>query len=171
MIERPNAVTFKGNPMTLVGPVMKVGDIAPAFRLTGGGLSDVDSTSFAGKIIVLSVVPSIDTPVCAIQTKRFNKEASALSKDVAIVTASMDLPFAQGRFCAAEGIDQVVLGSDYKYRNLGETYGVLVKELALLARAVFVIGRDGTIVHVEYVSEIADEPDYEAALVAVRKAL
>jgi len=171
MAERSGAVTFKDNPVTLVGPEIKAGDKAPAFKLVGNDLADVDNGSYEGKVLVVSVVPSLDTPVCATQTRTFNKEASALSGDVVILTASLDLPFAQKRFCGAEGIDRVVTASDYKYHSFGETFGVLIKELGLLARAVFVIDRGGKVVHAEYVAEVTHEPNYDAAMSAVKAAL
>lgn len=171
MTERANAVKFKGKPVTLIGKQVRKGDTAKPFQLTANDLSDLRSETYKGKVIVLSVVPSLDTSVCAAQTRRFNQEAAGLSKDVAIVTVSMDLPFAQSRFCGAEGIDRVVTASDYKHRSFGEAYGVLIQELGLLARAVFVIDKAGKIVHAQYVPEITTEPDYASALEAVRKAL
>ena len=171
MTERANAATFKGTPLTLVGPEIKVGDQAPHFRLVGNDLSDIDCSSFLGKVRVLSVAPSLDTPVCAAQTRRFNREAVNLSDDVVILSVSLDLPFALSRFCGAEGIERVLTASDYKYRTFGEAYGVYVRELGLLARAVFVIDRDDKVVHAEYVREVTSEPDYAAALKAVRAAL
>lgn len=171
MAERANVATFKGNPLTLVGAELKVGDRAPHFKLVGNDLSDVESATFHGKVRVLSVAPSLDTPVCATQTRRFNKEAVDLSDDVAILSVSLDLPFALSRFCGAEGIERVLTASDYKYRSFGEAYGVYIRELGLLARAVFVIDRDDKVVHAEYVREVTSEPDYAAALEAVRAAL
>jgi len=170
MTERSNAVTFKGNPLTLVGPEIKVGDPAPHFKLVGKDLTDVVCESFHGKVRVLSVAPSIDTPVCATQTRTFNKEAAGLSEDVVILCVSRDLPFALARFCGAEGIERVITASDYKYQTFGEAYGVYIRELGLLSRAVFVIDREGEVVHVEYVAEITNEPDYAAALRAVKTA-
>jgi thiol peroxidase len=171
MVERANVVSSKGAPLTLLGPEIKVGDKAPGFKVVGKDMADVELASYDGKVRVLSVAPSIDTSVCATQMRTFNQKASALSDDVVILGVSMDLPFALGRFCGAEGIDRVVMTSDYKYRSFGERYGVLIKELGLLARSVFVIDRQGQVVHVEYVREVPTEPDYEAALVAVRKVL
>jgi len=171
MVERAQAATFKGNPLTLVGTELKVGDQAPSFKLVGNDLSDVDSGSFRGKVRVLSVAPSLDTPVCATQTRTFNKEAVNLSDELVILSVSGDLPFALARFCGAEGIEHVVTASDYKYGTFGEAYGVYVRELGLLARAVFVIGKDDKIAHAEYVGEVTHEPDYEAALTAVKAAL
>ena len=171
MTERANAITFKGKPLTLLGPEIKVGDRAPDFKLVGNDLADIDSASLRGKVRVLSVAPSLDTPVCAAQTRTFNKEAAGLSEDVVILSVSLDLPFALARFCGAEGIERVLTASDYKYRTFGEAYGVYIRELGLLARAVFVIDRNETIVHAEYVPEVTQEPDYAAGLKTVRAAL
>ena len=171
MTERANAVTFKGKPLTLVGPEIKVGDLAPHFKLVGNDLADIDCESFHGKVRVLSVAPSIDTPVCATQTRTFNKEAVGLSKDVVVLSVSLDLPFALARFCGAEGIERVITASDYKYCAFGEAYGTYIRELGLLTRAVFVIDREGKIVHAEYVPEVTNEPEYAAAIEAVKAAL
>jgi len=171
MTEQSGAVTFKGKPMTLEGPEIKVGDKAPHFKLVGNDLADIECKSFHGKVRVLSVAPSIDTPVCAMQTRTFNKEAAGLSEDVVVLSVSLDLPFALKRFCGAEGIERVITASDYKYRDFGEAYGVLIRELGLLTRAVFVINREGKVIHAEYVAEITNEPDYAAALKAVKSAV
>jgi len=171
MTERGNAVTFKGNPVTLAGPEIKAGDHAPHFKLVGNDLADIECKSFQGKVRVLSVAPSLDTPVCAMQTRTFNKEAAGLSEDVVILSVSLDLPFALKRFCGAEGIDRALTASDYKYRDFGEAYGVLIRELGLLTRAVFVINREGKVIHAEYVPEVTSEPDYAAAFAAVKTAL
>ena len=171
MAERPGAVTFQGGPLTLTGAEIKAGRTAPSFTLTANNLSDLKSDSYRGKVLVLSVVPSLDTPVCAAQTRKFNQEATLLSDDVVILTVSMDLPFAQARFCGAEGIARVVTASDYKHRVFGESYGVLIKELGLLTRAVFVVDKTGVVRHAQYVPEITHEPDYAAALAAVKAAL
>ena len=171
MTERTGAVTFKGKPMTLIGPEIKVGDQAPHFKVVGNDLADVECKSFHGKVRVLSVAPSVDTPVCAVQTRTFNKEAAGLSKDVVVLSVSLDLPFALKRFCGAEGIERVITTSDYKYREFGDAYGVVIRELGLLTRAVFVINQEGKIIHAEYVSEVTNEPDYAAALKAVKAAL
>lgn len=169
--ERADAVTMGGNPVTLLGPEVTTGSPMPEFVLTGNDMSDLTSHAYQDKVLVLSVVPSLDTGVCATQTRTFNQKASALSEDVVILTVSMDLPFAQKRFCGAEGIDRVVTASDYKHRSFGPSFGVLIKELGLLARAVFVVGRDGAVAHVEYVPDMTQEPDYDAALEAVQTAL
>jgi thioredoxin-dependent peroxiredoxin len=170
MTERRGVVTFKGQPMTLTGNEIKTGGEARPFTLTANDMSDLTYKTYHGKVLVISVVPSLDTPVCAIQTRTFNQRATGLSKDVVILTVSMDLPFAQKRFCGAEGIERVVTASDYKHRSFGETYGVLIKELGLLTRAVFVIDRKGKVVHAEYVPEVTSEPNYDAALKAVNTA-
>ncbi|ACY17754.1 thiol peroxidase [Haliangium ochraceum] len=169
--ERTGVVTIGGNPVTLLGQSVEVGQSMPGFTLTGNDMSDLSNDAYAGKVLVLSVVPSLDTGVCAMQTRTFNEKASALSEEVTILTVSMDLPFAQKRFCGAEGIERVVTASDYKYRAFGTDFGVLIKESGLLARAVFVVDRSGTVRHVEYVSEASQEPDYDAAMDAVQAVL
>jgi thiol peroxidase len=168
--ERKAAVTMRGNPLTLVGPELKPGQKAPAFTATGKGLAPASLDQFKGKVRIISAVPSIDTPVCDAETRRFNEEAGKLSGDVQILTISMDLPFAQARWCGAAGVDKVTMLSDYKSAEFGEKYGALIKELHLLARAVFVVDKNDTVTHVEYVKEVANHPDYEAALNAAKKA-
>ncbi|MGD8452741.1 MAG: thiol peroxidase [Phycisphaerae bacterium] len=168
MTERQGEITFQGNPRTLIGPALEPGSASPHFVLTGNDLADLPCTAYHGKVMVLSVVPSLDTGVCAAQTRTFNQEATKLSGDVVILTVSMDLPFAQKRFCGAEGIDRVITASDYKHRAFGPAFGVLIKELGLLSRAVFVIDRTGKLVYREYVPEVTQEPDYAAALAAVK---
>ncbi len=170
MTERTGVVAFQGKPLTLVGPALEPGAAAPHFTLTGNDLSDLSCEAYHGKPRVLCVAPSLDTPVCAAQTRTFNQRATQLAPDVAVLTISMDLPFAQRRFCGAEGIERVITASDYKHRCFGPAYGVLIKELGLLARAVFVIDRRDKLVHVQYVPEVTQEPDYEAALAAVQSA-
>lgn len=170
MIERSGEITFQGKPLTLLGPAIQVGGEAPHFTLTANDLSDLSCTAYHGKVRVLSVVPSLDTPVCATQTRTFNQRATKLSKDIVVLTISMDLPFAQRRFCGAEGIEHVITASDYKHRSFGPAYGVLIKELGLLARAVFVVDSKGKVVHAQYVPEVTSEPDYDAALAAVESA-
>jgi thioredoxin-dependent peroxiredoxin len=165
--ERPNAFDFWG-PKTLVGPELKPGDRAPAFRLTkGNGL--ISSEQFAGKPLIISVIPSIDTGVCSTQTRRFNQAAALLGDAVNIVTISADLPFAQGRWCGAEGIDKVIMGSDYLDMSFGDAYGTHIKELRWESRAVFVVDKDGIIRYVEYVPVAGREPNYEAALAALKE--
>ena len=162
--------SFKGSPLTLVGRELKVGDHVPDFVLTGNDMADLTGNSFAGKKLIISVLPSVDTPVCAAQTRHFNEAAAALGSDVVILTVSLDLPFAQKRWCAAEGVERVVTASDYKHRVFGEAFGVLLKEWGLLARAVFVADTSGKIVYAQYVDEVSSEPDYEPVLSAVKSA-
>lgn len=161
-------ISFKGSELTLKGNELKVGDKLPTFTLTGNDMGDLKSQDFAGKKLLISVVPSLDTPVCAIQTKRFNEELAKLGNDVAVLTVSMDLPFAQKRWCGAEGMEAVVTASDYKYRTFGETFGAFISEWGLLARAVFVADKEGKITYTEYVPEVSSEPKYESALAAVK---
>jgi thiol peroxidase len=168
MTERKGVVTFQGRPLTLAGRELAVGEPAPAARLLANDLTEVDLSDFRGKVCVISVVPSLDTPVCDAQTRRFNAEAASLGDDVVILTVSMDLPFAQARWCGAAGIDAVVTLSDHREAAFGEAYGVLIRELRLLTRAVFVVDREGTIRYRQIVKEITDEPDYDAPLQAVR---
>src|SRR5579862_1225877 len=171
MAER--TVTLKGNPIPVDGPELKAGDIAPDFQLqqsAPSGLKDISLSDYSGKTLLLSVVPSLDTPVCALQTKKFNERAAELPDGVAVLTVSTDLPFAQGRFCGAEGVDKLETASDHRDANFGKSYGVLITAGPLtrvLARAVFVVGPDGILKHAEYVPEIAMEPNYDAALAAV----
>ncbi len=166
MSERAGAVTMKGNPLTLVGTEIKPGAAAPDVTLVANDLSEVKLSSFKGKKVILSVVPSLDTPVCDLQTKRFNQEASKLN-NVAVLTVSKDLPFAQKRWCGAVGASAVKTLSDYR-GNFGEQYGVLIKGLNLLARAIFVLDENGKVTYTQLVKEVATEPDYEAVLKAVR---
>jgi len=168
--ERKAAVTMRGNPMTLVGPEIKPGQKAPNFTAVAKGLAQVTLDQFKGKVKIISAVPSVDTPVCDTETRRFNEEAGKLPGDVQVLTISMDLPFAQSRWCGAAGVDKVTMLSDYRSAEFGEKYGALIKELRLLARAVFVLDKNDNVTHVEYVKEIANQPDYEAALQAARKA-
>jgi thiol peroxidase len=169
MEERSGLVTFKGDPLTLLGPALKEGDPAPNFIVVGNDLSRVEFQNYKGKVVIISSVPSLDTPVCDAETRRFNEEGAKLDPDVAILTISMDLPFAQARWCAAQGIDRVQTLSDHKEASFGMAYGVLIKELRLLARAVFVVDREGVIRSIQLVKEVADEPDYESVLEAARK--
>ena len=162
--ERKGVITFQGNPLTLIGPELKAGDKAPDFKVVDTALKSVTLASSKGKTRLISVVPSIDTPVCDLQTKRFNQEASKLPANVVVLTVSMDLPFAQGRWCGLAGADKVQMLSDYQEHSFGKAYGVLIKELQLLSRAVFVIGPDDQIQYVEYVKEITQHPDYDKAL-------
>ncbi len=169
MKERTGIVTMKGNPVTLVGNEIAAGDTAPDVELTATNLSPVRISAYRGKVCVISSVPSLDTPVCDMETRRFNKEAAALGEDVAILTVSMDLPFAQSRWCGAAGVDRVVTLSDHRTAAFGEAYGVLIKGIRLLARAVFVVDREGVVRYVQTVGEIASEPDYDAVIAAVKK--
>lgn len=162
--------SFKGSPLTLLGREVKVGDHLPDFVVTGNDMGDLTANSFKGKKLILSVVPSVDTPVCATQTRHFNEAASALGNDVVVLTVSMDLPFAQKRWCAAEGVERVVTASDFKHRSFGEAFGVLLKEWGLLARAVFVADTSGKVVYAQYVDEVSSEPDYEPVLAAAKGA-
>lgn len=171
MSERNNIVTFKGNPITLVGQAVAVGDPAPEFKAVAKDLSDVTLSSFKGKIVVISVVPSLDTPVCDIQTRRFNQQAGELGDHVVVLTVSMDLPFAQKRWCGAAGVENVITVSDYKDRQFGASYGVYIKELGLLARAVLVVDPAGVVRHLELVKEVTQEPNYDAAFSAVQDLL
>ena len=169
MNERQGLVTFKGNPLTLVGNEVKVGDSAPDFVALANDLSPVSLSSYKGKPIIISSVPSLDTPICDMSTRRFNEEAINHGNDIAILTVSMDLPFAQARWCGAAGVKNVVTLSDYKDASFGMQYGLLIKELRLLARAVFVIDKNGKIQYLELVPEIAQEPNYDSALEALKK--
>ncbi|MDQ0416167.1 thiol peroxidase [Croceifilum oryzae] len=168
--ERHGAITFKGGPVTLVGPEVKVGEQAPDFTVLANDLSPVTLASSAGQVRLISVVPSVDTGVCDAQTRRFNEAAAKLDNAV-VLTVSMDLPFAQKRWCAAAGIDQVQTVSDHRDASFGTAYGMLIKELRLLARGVFVVDRNDKVTYVEYVSEATDHPNYEAAIEAAKKAL
>ncbi len=164
------SVTLKGNPVDLEGPELKVGDPAPDATLKKDLATSISLSETNGKVRILSVVPSLDTPVCAVQTKRFNEEATSLS-DAAIYTISVDLPPAQARFCGVEGInpERVQVLSDHQDTAFGKAFGTLIPALRINARALFVLDEEGTIKHVEYVNEVADHPDYEAALAAARK--
>lgn len=166
--ERSGAATFKGNPITLIGPQLKAGDAAPDFTVSKNLLEDVSLKDYAGKIKLISVVPSLDTGVCDAQTRRFNEEAAGLGDDVVILTISADLPFAQARWCGAAGVDRVITLSDYKSRSFGEAYGVLIKEFQLDMRSIFVVDTNDTITYVEYLGEMTEHPNYEAAIAAVK---
>jgi thiol peroxidase len=169
MKERTGLVTMKGNPMTLLGEEVQVGDVAPDFTVVANDLSPVSLSSFKGKVCIISVVPSLDTPVCDTSTRRFNQEAADLGPDVVILTVSMDLPFAQARWCGAAGVEAVQTLSDHRDASFGSAYGLLLKDLRLLARAVIVVDREGKVQYQEVVKEIAEEPDYDAALAAAKK--
>jgi thiol peroxidase len=169
MNERKGIVTMKGKPVTLTGTPVKVGQKAPDFEVVANDLSTVKLSSFAGKTCIIASVPSLDTSVCDIETRRFNEEAGKLGGDVVVLTISMDLPFAQKRWCGAAGIKNVQTLSDYRDASFGKAYGVLIKELRLLARAVFVADKAGVVRYVQIVPEIATEPDYNAVLKAVKE--
>ncbi|MGH9785995.1 MAG: thiol peroxidase [Terriglobia bacterium] len=168
MSERKGAVTLRGNPMTLVGPELKAGDKAPDFTVIGNDMKPVTLADTAGKVRILASVPSLDTPVCDAETRRFNEEAANLP-GVEILTVSMDLPMAQSRWCGAAGVKNVRTLSDYRERSFGPAYGVLIQEIKLEARAVFVLDKDNTIRYAEYVKEVAEHPNYAAALDAAKK--
>lgn len=167
--EKMANITFKNNPVTLLGNEVKVGQQAPEFSVLRNDLSAATLADYSGQVKIISVVPSIDTGVCDAQTRRFNEEASKLD-NVKILTVSVDLPFAQKRWCAAAGIDKVEVLSDHRDLSFGEAYGVAIKELRLLARAVFVVDSNDTVVYAEYVSEATNHPDYEAAISAAKEA-
>ncbi|MGB7761611.1 MAG: thiol peroxidase [Bryobacteraceae bacterium] len=168
-MERPGATTMRGNPLTLIGPELKPGDAAPDFNLVDSGMKPVTLADTAGHVRIVSVVPSLDTPVCDAQTKRFN-EAAATLPGIDILTVSMDLPFAQKRWCGAFAVDRLKMLSDHKDASFGTNYGTLIKELRIESRAIFVIDRNNRVCHAEYVKEVADHPDYESALRAARNA-
>jgi thioredoxin-dependent peroxiredoxin len=161
--------TLKGNPITLVGNTVKVGDTAPDFTVNKDLVTEATLKDFAGKVKLISVVPSLDTGVCDAQTRRFNEEAAKLGDNVVVLTISADLPFAQARWCGAAGIDKVVTLSDYKNISFGQAYGVHIQELRLLMRSIFVVDANDKVAYVEYLSEMTDHPDYDAAVEAVRK--
>ena len=169
MTERTGLVTVGGAPITLTGQELKVGDPAPDCDGVGNNMATVQLSSFRGKVLILSFVSSLDTETCSLETRRFNQEAAALGDDVAIVTVSMDLPFAQKRWCAAAGVDNVITISDYKDRCMAEHYGVMIKESGLHARSVFVIDKQGKVRYNQLVPEIADEPDYGPILEHAKK--
>ena len=162
-MERPGATTMRGNPLTLIGPELKVGDAAPEFSAVDTGMQPVSLASTGGNVRIFSVVPSLDTPVCDMQTKRFNEEAAKLPS-VEILTISMDLPFAMKRWCGAMGVDKVKMVSDHRTGSFGENYGTLIKDLRIESRAIFVVDKDNVVRHAEYVKEVADHPNYDSAL-------
>lgn len=167
--ERTGVATVGGNPITLIGPELKVGDKAPDFRINKDLVTEAGLSDYAGKVKLISVVPSLDTDVCDAQTRRFNEEASKLGDDVVILTVSVDLPFAQSRFCTVAGIDRVVTLTDYKHRSFGEAYGVLIKELQLEMRSIFIIDANDNIRYVEYLKEMTEHPNYDAAIAALKE--
>jgi thiol peroxidase len=169
MSERKDVVKFQGSPLTLVGNQLNVGDAAPEAEVLANDLSPVKLSGFGGKVCVICTVPSLDTPVCDIQTRKFNEQAASLGDDVVVLTISMDLPFAQQRWCGAANVENVQTLSDHHKAEFGTAYGILIKELRLLARTVFVVDKDGIIRYIEIVDEVTNEPDYEAALSAVKE--
>jgi len=166
-MERSAAATMRGRALTLVGPELKVGEKAPDFEAVTDGLQTINLEQTGNQVRIFSVIPSLDTPVCDAQTKRFNEEAAKLP-DVQIYCVSMDLPFAQKRWCGAFGIDKVKMLSDHRDGSFGEHYGTLIKDLRIESRAIFVLDKDNTLKHVEYVKEVADHPNYDAALDTAR---
>jgi thiol peroxidase len=169
MPERTGIITMHSNPLTLKGNEVKTGDVAPDATLLDNALNPVKISSYKGKVCIISSVPSLDTPVCDIETRRFNQEAEGLGEDVIILTVSMDLPFAQKRWCGAAGVDRVVTLSDHRDASFGEAYGMLVKELRLLARAVHVIDREGIVRYIQIVNEMSEEPDYAEVIKETKK--
>lgn len=169
--QRTGVATFKGNPITLIGPELKVGDSAPDFKLNRNLLEEASLKDFSGKVKLISVVPSLDTGTCDAQTRRFNTEAADLGDNVVILTVSADLPFAQARWCGAAGVDQVITLSDYKGHSFGEAYGVLIEEFHLDMRAIFVLDANDRITYVEYLKEMSEHPNYEEAIAAVKALL
>lgn len=170
-MDRPNVIKMKGNPLTLTGHEVKVGDTAPDFTAFNNDLQPVKLSDSKSKVRLISVAPSLDTPVCDTQTVTFNKRAAELGDDVALYSISMDLPFAQKRFCATKAVDKLTTLSDYKDASFGEAYGLLIKELRLLGRAVVVVDKDDKISYMQIVDEVTTEPDYDSALKAVKDAL
>lgn len=168
MQERTGIVTSKGKPVTLLGPEIRVGDPAPDFTVVDTSLSPVTLGDFRGKVKVISSVPSLDTAVCDVETRRFNQEAASLGENVVVLTISLDLPFAQRRWCAAAGVDRVKVLSDYQDRSFAAAYGVLIRESKLLSRSIFVVDGKDVVRYVQHVPEIGQEPDYGAVLAAVK---
>jgi len=171
MNERTGAVLFGGKPATLIGPELRAGDAAPDFTAVGNDLQPVSLSQFKGKVVVIASVPSLDTPVCDLETRRFNAEAAKLGNDVVILTVSMDLPFAQKRWCGAAGVERVITVSDHRDASFGTAYGVLVKDVRLLARCVFVLDRQGVIRYVQLVKDTGTQPDYGPVLEAIKNLL
>ncbi len=169
MDERTGIITMKGDPLTLMGKELRAGDRAPDFEVLSNDLSPVKFSSFKGKTCIISSVPSLDTPVCDMETRRFNKEAEGLGSDVVVLTISMDLPFAQKRWCGAAGVDKVITLSDHREASFGMNFGVLIKELRLLARCIFIVDGEGIIRYIQMVRELTSEPDYDKVMEAVKK--
>ncbi|MBN2019649.1 MAG: thiol peroxidase [Sedimentisphaerales bacterium] len=160
---------MKGKQVTLMGTAIKVGQKAPDFEVVANDLTKLKFSKFAGKTCIIASVPSLDTPVCDMETRKFNEKAADLGADVVVLTISMDLPFAQKRWCGAAGIKNVTTLSDHRDASFGKAYGVLIKDLRLLARAVFIVDKTGFVRYIQIVPEVASEPDYDAALNTVRK--
>lgn len=171
MAERTGLVTFQGNPLTLLGNEVKVEQQAPDVELIANDLSPVKLSAFKGKVCVLASVPSLDTPVCDTETRRFNEAAGKMGDAIVVLAISMDLPFAQGRWCGAVGVENVQTLSDHRDAAFGKSYGVLIKDLRLLARAVFVVDKEGIVRYEEIVKEVTTEPDYDAALRTAKELL
>ena len=169
MAERTGVITMKGHPLTLVGQEVEVGAPAPDFEVLANDLTPFKLSSLKGKVAIICSVPSLDTPTCDIETRWFNEEAARLGSDVEILTISMDLPFAQRRWCGAAGVDRVTTYSDHRDAAFGQAYGVLIKELRLLARAVFVVDKSGVVRSAQIVPELANEPNYDEVLKAVSR--
>ena len=169
MTEQQGKITIHGNPLTLEGNEIKVGTPAPDVTLLDNDLNPVKLSAYRGKVLVIASVPSLDTPVCDMETRRFNDEAANLGPNIDLVTISMDLPFAQKRWCGAAGVTRVKTLSDHRQAEFGKAYGVLIKELRLLARAIFIVDREGTVQYVQLVKEVTNEPDYEEVLQALNK--
>lgn len=163
-------ITFKGDKLPISGSSLKVGDMLPSFTATATDMSDFKSETLKGNVVVISTVPSLDTPTCSIETKRFNTESQKLGNNVKIVTLSMDLPFAQKRWCGTEGVESVITVSDYKHRDALNKFGAFITSWGLFARAIFVADKSGKITYVEYVNDIAAEPEYAKVLDAINKA-
>jgi len=168
MAERTGVTLFQGKPVTLLGPELKAGDKAPGFQVVDGDLTPVSLADFAGKIKLICAVPSLDTPVCAAEARRFNEEAAKLPDSIAVLVISLDLPFAQKNWCAAAGIDRIKVLSDYQERSFGQAYGVLIKELKLLSRSIFIIDAEDKLSYVKHVAEITEEPDYAGVLALLK---
>ena len=167
-MEDTRTVTIKGNPLDLSGKPVKVGDTAPDFEVVANDLSIVKLSSFRGKVCLISSVHSLDTSVCDIETRKFNEKAGTLGDNIVILTISMDLPFAQKRWCGAAGVENLQTLSDYRFADFGEKFGVLIKELRLLTRAIFIVDEEGIIRYIQIVNELTNEPDYEEALEALK---
>lgn len=167
-MEEKKVVTMKGNPLSLSGKTVKVGDKAPDFKVIANDLSEVNLSSFKGKTCLIATVPSLDTSVCDIETRKFNEKATQLDDNTVVLTISMDLPFAQSRWCGAAGVKNVKTLSDYRFADFGNKYGVLITDLRLLARTVFIVDAKGIIRYIQIVDELTSEPDYKAALNALK---